>query len=466
MVMKKKAQGWAKALHSRYDDWQNILTGIGMAGRDKRMGTSFSAVSLSRQEVEEIWRGDDMGARVVEIIPKEMLRQGYCVDIKDNKDAANALVKKAEAIDLDSTIKTALNYERSYGGGGIVLGVDDGQKDLSKPLQKDRIKSVKWVNAMAAHELFPMMYYDDPREGKYGQPKIYRMQPELGTGGTDTSDLYIHESRIIKFQGIVVSKTQLRNNNGWGDSVLNRCNRVLSDFHQSWGSAAILLQDFSQAVLKVEGLAELIAGDQDDVVVKRATLLDMQRSVARMIMIDSTEDFERKMTPMTGLAEMLQQFSLRLAAAAELPVSLLMGQAPAGLNATGASDIRFFYDKTKSDQNTKLKGPLSFVYELMMLAKDGPTRGRLPDVWSINFNPLWQLTDLEQAEVRLKTSQADQIDITVHVLTPQEVTNSRYGGDRYSTATVVDMASRGEFFSDTDPLDAAGDEDEEVGDDV
>jgi hypothetical protein len=55
---------------------------------------------------------------------------------------------------------------------------------------------------------------------------------------------------------------------------------------------------------------------------------------------------------------------------------------------------------------------------------------------------LWQLTDLERAELRLKTSQADASDINAGVLSPSEVAISRYGGDGYSTETQIDMEGR------------------------
>ena len=35
----------------------------------------------------------------------------------------------------------------------------------------------------------------------------------------------------------------------------NRCNGVIRDFQQSWASAQLLIQDFSQAVMSMEGLA-------------------------------------------------------------------------------------------------------------------------------------------------------------------------------------------------------------------
>ncbi len=221
-----------------------------------------------------------------------------------------------------------------------------------------------------------------------------------------------------------------------------RISKVLSDFHQTWGSAAILMQDFAQAVLKINGLADLIATNQDDVITRRAQALDMSRSVARMFLIDSEEEFERKATPMTGMPEMLEKFALRLAAAAGMPVTLLMGQAPAGLNATGASDIRFFYDQIAARQTHQLSPKLQYLVRLVMRAKDSASGSVEPDNWSIQFNPLWQLTDLEMADVRLKQAQADLIYLQNGCVSPAEIATSRFGGDEWSAVTQIDFENR------------------------
>lgn len=435
---------WAKAA-KRTDGWINAITGIGMTGRDKSKGTTFCVDALARETLEALWRGDDMAARVIETIPNEMLREGFELHSGD-KDTDEKVMASLEDLDVSDAFVQALCLDRAFGGSGILIGANDGQLDLTQPLHEDAIKSIDWLTVLSGGpggELRPNLYYDDPRAKKFGEPMTYCVQADATTVATEHME--VHESRLILFKGVRTTRRQTRINQGWGDSVLIRCNKVLSDFHQSWGSAAILLQDFSQAVLSIKDLADLIATNQDDVIVKRAQAIDLCRSVARMVLLDAEESFERKATPMTGLPEMLQQFALRFSAAADMPVSLLMGQAPAGLNATGASDIRFFYDRTKSRQTTRLFKPLQRLVRLLLRAKSGPTAGQEPDAWTIKFKPLWQLTELEQADVKLKQAQVDQIEIMAGVVTAEEVAISRHGGDSYSTTTTIDMEGRKEM---------------------
>jgi phage-related protein (TIGR01555 family) len=232
---------------------------------------------------------------------------------------------------------------------------------------------------------------------------------------------------------------------GWGDALAVRVFEVLRDYQMSWNAAANILQDFAQGVFHMEGLAEAMATDNDSLIVKRMQSMDMQRSSIRSILLDAKETFERQQTPITGLPEMMEKFALRLAAAAKLPVTLLMGQSPAGLNATGDTDVRWFYDQIKAFQMKTILPALSRLITLVFKSKNGPTKGKVPSNWVWKFNPLWQLAEDEQATLRYTQAQADQIYISTGVVTPEEVAKSRFSGDEYSTETVLDLELRGDF---------------------
>src|SRR5690606_4997558 len=104
-----------------------------------------------------------------------------------------------------------------------------------------------------------------------------------------------------------------------------------------------------------------------------------------------------------------------------IPVTLLLGRAPAGLQATGASDIRLFYDSMKAGQERLIRPRLNRVVQLLFRAKAGPTGGVEPDNWALEFRPLWQKTDREIAEERFLVAQADQVYATIGALRPEEI---------------------------------------------
>lgn len=440
---------------ARFDGWGSLLTGVGIGSRDKLTTYGFSSDIISFDDAIEYWRGDDLAARAIEIVPSEMLREGYQIQIADDaagKDKEEVLKKRFDALGVDFALWETTAFERAYGGGAILLGADDGAQDLTEPLNLDRIRSFEWVTPLEPREIMPLYYYANPRAPKFGTPAIYLMVARATGPSVDNVfspvTLKIHESRLIRFPGIRVSRYQYATlNGGWGDSILTRLVRVLRDFNVGWSSAGQLVSDFSQAVFKIKGLAEIVAADNMGKFQARMTALDMSRSVARAALIDSEEEFSRVATPVTGLPELLDRFASRLSAATGMPLRLLMGQSPASLNAEGDTDIRNFYDQVAAMQRRKLEPAIRRIAEIAMRVEFGD----VPEKWSVKFNPLWQPTQKEVAETRLAMSQADVGYVNAQVFSAEEIAVSRAGGGEYSLEYQIDLDARAKDVAPASP---------------
>lgn len=434
----------------RADGWANTLTGIGDATRDKTMSAKWVAEELDNIEIDELVEGSDMAARIVETLPEEMLREGWCVKIEGDPEAEEAVMARVDELEFNAKLQDALEDARAHGGAGLLLGAKDGARNLAQELDSTRLDDIAWLTSLPAYELEPLQWYERATEARYGEPMTYQIREETFSRtsfitparGLQANLPVVHESRLLKFRGVRLNRRRTREKRGWGGSVLVRCLRVLQAFDQSWAGAANLLQDFSQAIMKLKGLTEIMEAGNEELVVRRAQLIDMSRSLARCVLLDEEESFERVATPLGGMPEMLQQFALRLSAAARMPVSKLMGQAPAGLNATGASDIRFWYDHVSAARQRQALPAINRFLQLLFRCKAGPTKGKEPENWSVKFNPLWQLTELEQADLRLKTAQADAAWITAQVITPSEAAISHFGGDEFNPNITIDTEAR------------------------
>jgi len=159
-------------------------------------------------------------------------------------------------------------------------------------------------------------------------------------------------------------------------------------------------------------------------------------------MLDQNETYTKLGSSVSGLDGLIDKFTLALAAVSNIPVTFLMGQAPAGLQATGQSDIRMFYDNIKSEQEDVLRPVLEKLIKIIMLSKEGGFGGRELEGWCIKFNPLWQMDDQEKAAMRKTVAEADQIYINTGVLDPSEVAIARFGGDTYSMDIFIEEESR------------------------
>lgn len=438
-VFKEGSEMWD---NFRRDGWQNVLTGLGTARDKTQYGAFVRTAHVPDTTLTSLYHQSDIAKRIVAFKPKEMLRQGYTLSIEDNPDAATDTLKRLREMRANQKLRDGMIWGRLYGGAGVIMGIDDGQ-DMAEPLDEERIQKFHYLHVVDRQYLIPETWDNDPFSEHFGEPETFRVTPHGHIGAT-AFNAVVHRSRILIFRGSHTSDDERMRKDGWDMSVLDPVDVVLRMFDTSWQAAEHLMTDASQGVFKIQGLMSMIAGGQKNDLATRMELVDMSRSVARSLLIDADggEEFTRQSSSFTDAHSMLDKFMLRLAAAAEMPVTILMGQSPAGMNATGESDFRWFYDTVRTDQENELRPELERLIDLLFKAKDGPTNGIVPEQWDLEFNPLWQPTPIEKQQMRKTQAEIDQIYINTGVLLPEEVATNRFRPDGYSHETQIDLDVR------------------------
>lgn len=424
----------APATTHRADSWSNLVTGIGAA--TGRLDFQFTReLRIDDETLEDMFHGDPYASRIVRAVPEEAMRRGFTVSCGDPA-IESEITAALDTLNVLQKVTEAWTWARLFGGAALFIGADDAQ-DPSLPLDMNNIRAVRFVTVLDKREIFPAKWFRDPLSPYFGEPETYRFV-RSGSGGTDSRE--VHATRIVRFDGAVTSRRRRRQNNSWCESELQRIITKLREFNGNSAAASTLLQDASQGVFKIKDLMTLIAQDKQDVVRKRLQLMDMARGVARAIMLDAEgEDFQRVESGIaTGMADLVDKSFLLLAGAAEIPVTILFGQAPAGLSATGDSDIRWFYDRINTARTNSAKPRIERIVRMFLRAKNGPTAGVEPSAWSVEFPSLYQLTDAEDADLRSKQATIDTQYITAGVLTAEEVRASRFRREGYSTETSID----------------------------
>lgn len=355
---------------------------------------------------------------------------GKVTDVPPSKDAGNQgegadqakqIERYAAGRQMIPRFQEATIFGRLYGGGVLIIGADDGQL-MEMPLDETNIRTIQYMTWIDRRFVVAHTYYEEIGP-KYGEVQVYNIINPFG----NQKNTYVHESRVLRFDGAPVDLLMRRRLAGWTLSVLQAPYDTMRQFDSSFQSVANLMTDLSQAVMKINGLAQMISNDQKTLQT-RMTMVDVSRSTARMLYLDAeNEEFERSPTPLTGVADTIEMQMLRMAAAAEMPVAILFGREPSGLNATGDADFRRFYDMIAGDQTQILEPKLLRAYTLICLAKDGPCKGKVPDgglefVWHKLYAP----SELEQSIIRWNMAQADDKYIANNTLLPEEVAMSRF----------------------------------------
>lgn len=458
------------------DGWENVTSGHGTS-RDKRSSNRAKVIdpSSGKREIwEDIYFGDDVAARIAHFPSKEMVREWITLttdsgdtetDSGERDDAhstsdtelADEVLQQLDDLDARTKLIEALTWARVFGGSLVFMAADDGgglNGDMSKPLNEDRIRSLSHLTVFDRWDVEIERDIADPFDPRYGEPEIYRIVQRITPHGGGTAEpVLIHESRVLRFDGVKVNRNRRQKNSGWHDPIYARLEEILGDFGISWAGAAHALTDFAQAVFKMKGLGDAISSDESNLVLERMRIMDLCRSTLRMIPIDADdEEFVRVATPLTGVADLLDRFMLRVSAAAEMPVSILFGMGPTGLDNTAEGDIEIWANQIKGMQDESLRKQLERLLKIAMLAKDSPTKGREPDKWAMKFNPLFQLDETEKAEVRKTQAETDDLYIGNGVLEPDEVRDSRFAGVEWSAETQLNDELREEAEPDPPPF--------------
>jgi phage-related protein (TIGR01555 family) len=415
----------------RLDGWENVITGLGSL-RDKLTHHAPQLRQPLRDStLEALHSDDDIAARIVEKLPDDALRAGFCITLpadEDNSATLGAdLTSALQALGADTALHQAWCWARLYGLGAVLLGVDDGL-DTREPLDLGRVVRLSHLTVLRRTQLQPETYYNEPLAPRFGEVESYRlMRLAIPRGSAVTVrsyeklDAIVHESRLLQFRGVLTSRWGAASEQFFDDSVLQRAYDAMQASSSAWMSVGHLLTDASQGVFRVKNLLQLLAANGEEKLRKRVQIMDLVRSVCRALLIDAdAESFERVATSFTGMPDLLDRYMLRVSAAAEMPATVLWGRSPAGMNATGESDVRNWYDKVGSERTKVLTPRIEQLTRVLMAADDSPTKGNVLDEFEVEYPPLWQPSAKEAAETFNLRAQALVSLVNARIIRPEE----------------------------------------------
>lgn len=433
--MASKKKSWTSQAALRFDGWKNILTGIGIKGRDKRESSYIEWVPMTEPEADDLYSASDTASKVVDEVISDAFREGYELSADDLKpELLKAITDEGQRLKVDEKIQEAWRYAREYGGGGIVLIPNDVTK-LNTPFIPEAVGQVRSLLVLTRWELVHAgTIENDIRNPNFGMPVSYRICPRTGGGAVNQEE--VHHTRVLRFDGAFLPKQKFVANNYWHDSVLNKCKKPIRDYDAALDSVSSTLSDFSVGVMKIKGLQAAIAEDKDDLITKRLEIANLSRSIAKTIILDAdSEEYQYQDRQLSGVADCVRLIAGRLVVASGMPHTKILGESPQGSNATGNSTTKDWYDHVAAQQENYLDLRLITLWSWILSAKKSPTKGQVPSGLKATYAPLWQESESVQATTRKTQAEADHIYVTDGVLDPNEVAISRFGSGEYSTKT-------------------------------
>lgn len=418
----------------RKDGWLNLFTGLGTRADKTKSTRAVPTGFLSDAEKEIVYADDGLGARIVDLLPEDMMKQGWHYVFEDEKEGFdnyskiyNHIFKEIRA---NYKIAQALKWARLYGGALILLGVYDGES-LDQPLNLNKIKNFENLKIIPRNNVMygTMEFQMNPELPHYGQVEYY---PVTFYTGRQYQMQRVHYSRVIELKGIEIPSSEASlipmEFRYWGLSVFQRVQDRLKELGSSFSSLANLLNELTIGKYKYKDLAQIMASDDGgELVQKRLQAMDLMKSVFHSVLLDTDESFERDTLSFGGVSDVMYQFMMMTSAATGYPMTKLFGISPGGLNSTGEADMYQYYDMVKAKQETEL---LPIIERLVKIISEWQ---KIPEP-EIVFNPLEQMTEKEQAELEEKKAMTEKMKMETYqgyidmgIMSPEIVEELEFG---------------------------------------
>ncbi|KQT52205.1 MULTISPECIES: anti-CBASS protein Acb1 family protein [unclassified Aureimonas] len=381
------------------DSLTNLITGMG-GSKEKGASTVYAFVPMQAGELDAAYRGSWLPRKVVDIPAMDMCRAWRAWQADD--DQIEKLEAEEKRLDVQRKVLEAKTKARLYGGAAIVIS--DGSQLPGEELRPERMQrgKIEFLTVMTPQHLTAGEIDRDPLSRTFGQPRFYTIQGATGT------QVKVHASRVVRFLGNPVPDDAHVLHQGWGDSILETVSRALKDAESAAGNIAEMTHEAKLDVVRIPNLMAFASQPEYEArFLRRMTLAGMAKGIHNMLILDKEEEWETKQLSFATLPEVLDRFLQIASGAADIPATRLLGQSPAGMNATGESDLINYYDRISAGQNLELGPALSILDECLIWSALGSRPAEIHYRWL----PLWQLSEKDKADVGLKKAQAFQIDV-------------------------------------------------------
>ncbi|MBS6740807.1 MAG: DUF1073 domain-containing protein [Enterobacteriaceae bacterium] len=385
------------------DSYDNFIARVGMQQPNQHAASTYKANYTSRNRllIEWAYRSSWIIGVAVDAIADDMTKKGVRITSEIDPKRRGILESKFEELQLWDALNETLKWSRLYGGAGALILIE-GQAPLT-PLILDKVGkgSFKGLAVLDRWMLNPQLTRRIKTLGPHlGKPEFY----DIVTTAQGLPAWTLHHSRLIRMDGVKLPYQQKITENEWGMSVVERIFDRLTSYDSTSVGAAQLSYKAHLRTMKVEKLRELIGlgGKALESLIKQMELVRQYQTNEGMTLIDAKDTFETHSYSFAGLSDLLSEFKEDIAGAVGIPLVRMFRQSPKGFS-TGDADLANYYGDVGTQQERDLRPHIRLLFDVLHRSEFGEP---LPDDFTFEFNPLWQMSDVDRSTVATNTANA------------------------------------------------------------
>jgi uncharacterized protein len=355
---------------------------------------NYALITLNRIILTYFYAGNGIFQRAVQVPVLDAISKG--IEIESDEVSNEEIEEVMEWWENNNLWDIILNYytwTRLYGGGGIVINTD---QDPIKPF-----------DIRAINKNTPLDFYDMDRWVFQTTNSAVENVEDVFMSMSNYDKYYIygqeiHKSRVIISAGKKAPYYVRRQLKGWGLSVAESMIRDLNNYIKTGDVLYEILDESKVDVYYIKDLAQklLTTGGINNIKNRLQTANEI-KSYLNALLMDLSDKYEQKQMSFAGLAEVMNQNRIGIAACLNMPVTKIFGMSASGFN-SGEDDLENYNSMVESEIRPKLKPAIKQLLQIGFQY----LYGYIPS-FKIKFPPLRLLSETDQENV--KTSKQNRI---------------------------------------------------------
>lgn len=344
-------------------------------------------VSNIRQLLSELYVEHGIVQTLVDLPVDDAFRGGLDIVCDEmDQDDIEDLNYRLEREGILEDFTQAKKWTRLYGGGALIIVNDEDPKTEFK------VENVKQGDKIVFKPV-------DMWELYYGVTKVEDLDGPDIAKHPDYYNYYgkqIHKSRVLRMEGKQAPSLIRPKLRGWGVSIIEPVVRSYNQYLKSVNLSFEVLDEFKVDIYGIEGFnTALMSPGGSDKVTRRVQMANVLKNYQNALVMDNKDKFESKQISFSGLAEIMREIRMQIAADLRMPLTKLFGMSAAGFN-SGEDDIENYNAMIETEIRSKSKKDLLKVIEICCAM----WFGYVPENLKINFEPLRVLSAEQEENIK------------------------------------------------------------------
>lgn len=365
------------------DGYINFAARVG-TGADKTSHGHYWSTFLAQFDLEAAYRSSWL-RKIVDIPPFDEVREWRTWTGADDEQIT-LIDDEERRLGLRQKVLEARILARKDGGSAILIGTADTNLEVELDPESIQKEGLKYITVLSRLDIQPQDEDRDPISPTFGMPRHYLLR--------NSASSKVHPSRVIRFVG---NPIRMRNYwDGWGESIWIELRDAIRNSDAIAAGIAALVQEAKVDIIKVKDfVAQISTAVGEDRMARRWATANSLKSSVNALILDAQDEFEQKTLTFGGLTEVQASALMIMSGMADIPATRMLGRSPQGMNATGESDMRNYYDRIRAGQTMAL-GPTIYPLDEMLIRS---ALGSRPAEIFYEWNPLYSLSEKEAADV-------------------------------------------------------------------